>query len=82
MFDLDDLTDGQLETLVGALSAFAAWIEIRRARPDDAPFDAYAQALLASPNYEDAAVDFVSTAQAVREAAGKPRLYVAPDEGE
>ena len=81
MTDLEDLTDEQLDDLVSTLSAFAAWIEVCGERPDDAPFDAYAQALLASPDHQEAAVDFISTAQAVREAR-KPRLYVAPDERE
>jgi hypothetical protein len=80
MIDPDDLTDEQLESLIAALSAFACWGEVRRLYPDDAPFDAYAQALMGAEDFREAAVDFLSVAQAVREAGRKPRLYVAEDD--
>jgi hypothetical protein len=75
MPDLDTLTDEQLDDLVWTLPAFAAWLDRHKQRPDEAPFAAYAQAALDAANHQDAAVDFVSTAQAAPEAGRKPRLF-------
>src|SRR5262245_27195568 len=75
MPDLDTLTDEQLDDLVFTLATFAAWLDRLEQHPDEALFAAYAQAVLAAGDHHEAAVDFVSTAQAALEAARKPRLF-------
>jgi hypothetical protein len=75
MPDLDTLSDEQLDDLVSTLSTYAAWLEHRKAHPGEAPFTAYPQAVLAARGHHEAAVDFVSTAQAAPEAGRKPRLF-------
>jgi hypothetical protein len=75
MPDLDTLSDEQLDDLVSTLSTYAAWLARRKQSPDEAPFAASAQAVLAAANHHEAAVDFVSTAQAALEAGRKPRLF-------
>lgn len=78
--DLNDLTDGQLEELLGLLATFAAWREVRAVRPDDAPFDQYANAVMGADDFRDDALEFVAVAQAVQEASRKLRLYVVDGE--
>ncbi len=78
--DLNQLTDDQLEQLVALLARFAAWLDHREACPTAPPFISVAQSERCRDDYTDTALDYLATAQAIRELAEtRPRLF-SPDD--
>jgi hypothetical protein len=73
--DLDRLDGEQIDQLVDLLARFAAWRHCLEEDPDRATFAAYALAKKCSQEYEEIALDYLATVQAIHERSACPRRF-------